>query len=54
MEAADKMPDTFGLYRRDPDALRFFRRASEVIQTPEGWRGLHAYLDRVDGEAGSQ
>jgi HTH-type transcriptional regulator, competence development regulator len=46
MERADKMPASLRIFTRNPEALRFFRRATEVIDGPDGWRDLHAYLDR--------
>jgi transcriptional regulator with XRE-family HTH domain len=50
MERADKMPASLSVYGRNSDALRFFRRAAEVVQGPEGWRDLNAYLDRVSAD----
>lgn len=46
MELANKMPPVLGMIARDKDALRFFRRATETIRSPKGWRELLAYLER--------
>lgn len=46
MELANKLPPVLGAIARDKEALRFFRRATATITSPEGWRDLHAYLDR--------
>lgn len=46
MELANKVPPVLEAIARDKEALRFFRRATESITTPEGWRDLNAYLDR--------
>lgn len=46
MELANKLPAVLQAIARDKEALRFFRRATETISTPEGWQDLHAYLDR--------
>ena len=49
MELANKVPPVLEAIARDKEALRFFRRATEVIKSPEGWRDLQAYLDRREG-----
>ncbi|HZU67015.1 MAG TPA: helix-turn-helix transcriptional regulator [Ktedonobacteraceae bacterium] len=46
MELANKVPPVLEAIARDKDAMRFFRRATETIKSPEGWRDLLAYLDR--------
>ena len=46
MELANKVPPVLETIARDKDAMRFFRRATETIKSPEGWRDLLAYLDR--------
>jgi transcriptional regulator with XRE-family HTH domain len=46
MELADKVPPVLDALARDKEALRFFRRATQSVTTPEGWRELHDYLDR--------
>jgi transcriptional regulator with XRE-family HTH domain len=46
MELANKLPPVIGAIARNKEALSFFRRATATIKTPEGWRDLHAYLDR--------
>ncbi|MDQ6878947.1 MAG: helix-turn-helix domain-containing protein [Candidatus Dormibacteraeota bacterium] len=45
MALANKVPSAFQSITGDREALRFFRRATDVIKTPEGWRDLNAYLD---------
>lgn len=52
MELADKLPAVLQPIVRDRDALRFFRRATETIKTPEGWRDLLDYLDTRDDAKG--
>jgi transcriptional regulator with XRE-family HTH domain len=46
MELANKVPPVLEVIARDKDAMRFFRRATETIKSPEGWRDLLAYLDK--------
>lgn len=46
MDLADKVPPSLAVIARDQDARHFFRRASETITGPEGWRDLLAYLER--------
>jgi len=46
MELANKVPPVLEAIARDKEALRFFRRATEMIKTTEGWRELHSYLDQ--------
>ena len=48
MDLANKLPPILQAISRDKEALRFLRRATETIRTPEGWRDLHAYLDRQE------
>ncbi len=50
MELANKVPPVLQAIARDKEALRFFRRATATITTSEGWRDLHAYLDRREQE----
>ncbi len=49
MQAANKVPPAFQAIAGNPDALRFFRRASATIKGPEGWRDLLAYLEQREG-----
>ncbi len=46
MQAANKVPAVLEVIARDKDALRFFRRATETVKGPEGWRDLLDYLER--------
>jgi HTH-type transcriptional regulator, competence development regulator len=46
MSLANKLPPMLEAVARDREALRFFRRATATIKTPEEWRELHAVLDR--------
>ncbi len=46
MELANKVPLVLQAIARDKNALRFFRRATQTIKSPEGWRDLLAYLER--------
>ncbi|SRR5579883_340740 len=46
MELANKVPPVLEAIARDKDAMRFFRRATETIKDPEGWRDLLTYLDK--------
>ena len=46
MALANKVPHALQAITQNREALRFFRRASETITTPEGWHDLNAYLDR--------
>lgn len=48
MVLADKVPRMLQAVARDKEALRFFRRATETIKSPDEWRDLLAYLDRQD------
>jgi len=50
MELANKVPPVFDALARDKEAMRFFRRASETIRGPEGWRDLTAYLEKREEE----
>jgi HTH-type transcriptional regulator, competence development regulator len=46
MELANKVPPVLEAIARDKDALRFFRRATETVKSPEGWRNLLEYLEQ--------
>jgi HTH-type transcriptional regulator, competence development regulator len=46
MELANKVPPMLRAIARDKNALRFFRRATQTIDSSEGWRDLLAYLER--------
>jgi len=46
MDAANKVPPLLEAIARDKDALRFFRRATQTVTSPEGWRDLFNYLER--------
>ncbi len=46
MELADKVPPALEGIAGNRDALRFFRRATETVKSPEGWRDLLDYLER--------
>jgi transcriptional regulator with XRE-family HTH domain len=46
MDLANKVPQVLEGIAGNKDALRFFRRATETVKSPEGWRDLLAYLDR--------
>jgi 2-keto-3-deoxy-6-phosphogluconate aldolase len=46
MELANKVPTILQAIARVKDAMRFFRRATETIKSPEGWRDLLAYIER--------
>lgn len=46
MGLANKIPPFLEAVARDKEALRFFRRATETIKSPEGWRDLLGYLER--------
>lgn len=54
MGLANKLPPVLEAIARDKEALRFFRRASEMIKTPEEWRELHAFLDRQEQRGGTK
>ncbi len=45
MELADKMPPALVEFASNKYALRFFRRASKTIKSPEEWQDLLNYLD---------
>lgn len=51
LDLADKMPPAMRNLAATPAALRFLRRASQEIQTPEGWEALHRFLDERKGQA---
>lgn len=46
MSLANKVPPALQVIARDKDALRFFRRATSVLKSPEEWRDMLEYLDR--------
>jgi transcriptional regulator with XRE-family HTH domain len=46
MSLANKVPPVLETISRDQDALRFFRRATETIKSPAGWRDLLDYVER--------
>lgn len=46
MSLANKVPPALEVIAKDKDALRFFRRATSVVKSPEEWRDLLEYLDR--------
>lgn len=50
MELANKVPAVFEAIAHDQEAMRFFRRASETIRGPEGWRDLTTYLEKRERE----
>jgi HTH-type transcriptional regulator, competence development regulator len=45
MELANKMPPALVEFASNKYALKFFRRASKTIKTPEEWQDLLNYLD---------
>jgi HTH-type transcriptional regulator, competence development regulator len=45
MELANKVPLGLEAIARDKAALRFFRRATETVKTPEGWQALLDHLE---------
>jgi transcriptional regulator with XRE-family HTH domain len=47
MDLAHKVPAVFESITRDREALRFFRRATETVRSPDQWRALTDYLDRT-------
>jgi transcriptional regulator with XRE-family HTH domain len=49
LERANKVPPVLEVIARDKDALRFFRRATETIKDPAGWRDLLTYLEHREG-----
>ena len=53
MEMASKLPPVLNAIARDKEALRFFRRATATLKTPEEWRELHAFLDRQERRGGT-
>ena len=53
MDLANKVPPVLEAIARDKDALRFFRRATETVKSPEGWRDLLDYLERKNPNAQS-
>lgn len=52
MSLANKVPPVLETIARDQDALRFFRRATETVKTPAGWRDLLDYVERRARERG--
>jgi transcriptional regulator with XRE-family HTH domain len=45
LQLANKLPSGFEHIAKNRDALRFFRRASQVISTNEVWKDLERYLE---------
>lgn len=45
IRAANKIPSILDPFMRDPEALKFFRRASGMISNPEGWREMQRILE---------
>lgn len=45
LQLANKLPSGLGQIAKNRDALRFFRRASQVISTDEVWKDLEKYLE---------
>ena len=57
LQLAQKVPESLGAIARDHDAVRFFRRASAVVKSPEAWENLLKYLEQgqqeeTSGDAG--
>ncbi|MFQ5872328.1 MAG: helix-turn-helix domain-containing protein [Dehalococcoidia bacterium] len=46
MNLANKVPPLLEVIARDRDALRFFRRATATVKSPEEWRDLLDYLEK--------
>jgi transcriptional regulator with XRE-family HTH domain len=46
MELANKVPPAFQGIAGSPEAMRFFRRATQTITDPAGWRDLLEYLEK--------
>jgi transcriptional regulator with XRE-family HTH domain len=47
LQAAGRLPSSLEQLGRDPEAARFFRRAVQRVNGPEGWRELNATLDSL-------
>lgn len=45
LQLANKLPSGFEQIVRNKGALRFFRRASQVVSTDEVWKDLERYLE---------
>lgn len=45
MDLANKVPPGISAVARNPEALRFFRRAAEEIEDPAEWQALTEFLD---------
>jgi len=50
LQLANKLPAGFEHIAKSRDALRFFRRASQVISTDEVWKDLEKYLEERASE----
>ncbi len=46
MRLADKVPPPLDSIASSAEALRFFRRASETVRSPDEWRKLLGYLEK--------
>jgi transcriptional regulator with XRE-family HTH domain len=46
LQLANKLPSGLGRILRNRDALRFFRRASQVGLTDDVWKDLEKYLEQ--------
>jgi transcriptional regulator with XRE-family HTH domain len=46
LQLAQKVPESLGAIAQDQDAVRFFRRAREVVKSPEAWESLLRYLEQ--------
>jgi HTH-type transcriptional regulator, competence development regulator len=46
MALANRVPPGLDAIARNKDATRFFRRATQVVKTSQGWRDLLDYIDR--------
>jgi transcriptional regulator with XRE-family HTH domain len=55
LHAAGRVPSPFEVIGSQPEATRFFRRASERIRSPQDWDRLTAMIDSpaFEGETGS-
>lgn len=51
LNAAGRVPSPFEVIGSQPEATRFFRRASEQIQDPRDWDRLTAMIDSPDFES---
>ncbi len=48
LDLADKMPPVLRDIANNPEALQFFRRASQVSKSPRFWRSLTSQLDQIE------